>query len=523
MPLIANMDRNQIHMLCFEELVADDSMVRVIDAFCSSYNPMELGFETKGRSHEGRPAFSANALIRIYIYGYLNKLRSSRDLEKACRTNVELWWLTGYQIPCYKTIADFRKNNSTGFKNLFKHFRSFCKQLNLYGKDTIAIDSSKFRAQNSKKNNFNQKKIDQHLQYIESQNKHYLEELDLADAGESEMERQEIEGKLELLAHRKEKYESLDKELTASGELQISTTDRDARALPLHMNIVEVAYNVQTAVDDKHNLIVNYGVTNCKDNDALAPMALEAKAALDMEDEEILTVLADKGYYTGEQLEVCHQNNIDTLVAPRLKGNCDKDARFQKNKFHYAAEDDVYICPEGNELITNGNYYSQKGRRKESRFKRYTLKYSTCSTCPFAEECVGGRLKNSQGKVIQRYEFEDAIDHNNEQVALRRNEYKRRQAIVEHPFGTIKRQWSFTHTLLKTKEKVETEFSIIFLCYNLRRLMSILGQNGLKKALIHKVFHIFTFWRAVACQIDNILLGYVNNYSECERRVDYCS
>jgi transposase len=183
MPLIPNMDRNQIHMLCFEELVAaafaqccvgvvvtkramaarDDSMVRVIDAFCSSYNPTELGFGAKGRSYDGRPAFSANALIRIYIYGYLNKIRSSRDLEKACRTNIELWWLTGYQIPCYKTIADFRKNNATGFKNLLKHFREFCKQLNLYGKDIISIDGSKFRAQNSKKNNFNQKKIDQHL------------------------------------------------------------------------------------------------------------------------------------------------------------------------------------------------------------------------------------------------------------------------------------------------------------------------------------------------------------------------
>lgn len=521
MPVIPNMDRNQIHMLCFEELVSEESMVRVIDAFCSTYKPQDLGFEVKGLSQEGRPAFSADTLIRIYIYGYLNKLRSSRELERACRLNIELWWLTGYQVPCYKTIADFRKNNRLGFSNLFKHFRGFCKQLELYGKDTVAIDGSKFRAQNSKKNNFNQKKIEQHLQYIESQNEHYLKELDKADAAVSKMDRKEIEDKLESLAARKEKYESLDKELKASGELQISTTDPDARALPLHMNIVEVGYNVQTAVDDKHNLIVNYEVTNCKDNDTLSSMAIEAKSALDLGPDEILTALADKGYYTGEQLEKCHQNNVDTLVSPKKNGNSKKDARFQKNKFEYAIEADVYICPEGKALKTNGNYYSQKGRRKVSRFKRYTLKHSTCKQCPFAKQCVGGRLNKGHGKVIQRYEFEDAMDHNNEQMALRKNEYKRRQAIVEHPFGTIKRQWSFTHTLLKTKEKVETEFSIIFLCYNLRRVMSILGQKGLKKALNHIFLHILTCWRSMSGVSDKYLYELVTIRGGCQRQIKY--
>ena len=260
------------------------------------------------------------------------------------------------------------------------------------------------------------------------------------------------------------------------------------------MNIVEVAYNVQTVVDDKHNLIVNYAVTNCKDNDALSPIALGARSALDLDKEEIITVLADKGYYTGEQLETCHLNNIDTLIAPKDTSNSKKDSRFQKNKFTYDLGMDIYTCPEGQELKTNGNYYAQKSRSKESRFKRYTLKYTVCSKCPYSLECVGGRLKHSQGKVIQRYEYEDAMDHNNEQIAMRRNEYKRRQAIVEHPFGTIKRGWGYTYTLLKTIPKVETEFSIIYLCYNFKRLVGILGFEGLKKAFSALFSAIFTLW-----------------------------
>lgn len=521
MPIIPSMSRHQMHMLCFEEMISEDNMVRVVDAFCSSYKPEQLDFVVKGKSNEGRPAFAADTLIRIYIYGYLNRVRSSRRLEKACRVNVELWWLTGYQIPCYKTIADFRKINRIGFMNLFNHFRAFCNQLELYGKDTIAVDGSKFRAQNSKKNNFNQKKIDHHLEYIESQSKRYLEELDLADKNESELERSEIDAKLDSLSKRKEKYERLDQELKSSDELQISTTDPDARALPLHMNIVEVSYNVQTAVDDKHNLIVNYEVTNCKDNDALSSMAIQAREGLDLEQEDVLTVLADKGYYTGEQIETCHLNNIDTLVATKNTANSKKDIRFQKNKFYYDADSDVYVCPEGNELITNENFYSQKDKRRKSRFKRYTLKHSVCSACPYADACVGGRLKYRQGKVIQRQEFDDALDHNDEQVVLRQNEYKRRQAIVEHPFGTIKRQWSFTHTLLKTKKKVDTEFSIIFLCYNLRRVMSILGQDGLKKALNRLFSDFFGLWSSMKHHSAKIYYRLVNAHDAGKAQVEY--
>ncbi len=291
MPIIPNTDRNQLQMMSLEDMVDEQSMARLIDAYCMSYDAESLGFVVKGKSHEGRPAFSADTLIRIYLYGYLHKLRSSRDLDRACRTNVELWWLTGSQMPCYKTIADFRKDNKTGFRNLFKHFREFCRMLKLFGEDTVAIDGSKFRAQNSKKNNYNKKKVEQHQEYIREQTEQYLDELDKADKDESKMEVKDIKKKLDQLKVRKAKYDSLERQLNQSDELQISTTDIDSRATPLHMNIVQMAYNVQSIVDDKHNLILDYEVTNKKDLDQLSGLAGKAKEAMEMTEDNMLTVL----------------------------------------------------------------------------------------------------------------------------------------------------------------------------------------------------------------------------------------
>ena len=496
MPIIPNSDRHQLQMMCLDDLVGEDSMVRLIDLYSSTYDAETLGFVVKGKCHEGRPAFAADTLIRIYLYGYLHKLRSSRELERACRTNVELWWLTGSQMPCYKTIADFRKENRTGFRNLFKHFREFCRALKLFGEDTVAIDGSKFRAQNSKKNNFNKRKVKQHQDYIQEQTEHYLEELDKADESGSDLEVNDIKKKLDKLKERKEKYDSLEEQLDQNDELQISTIDPDARAIPLQFNIVQMAYNIQSITDDKHSLVADYEVTNQNDMNALSSTAMQGKKAFELTQDDMLTVLADKGYYNGEEIEKCHENNIDTLVSPRDRTNTKKDERFQKNKFKYDAEQDIYICPEGHQLKTNGKYYQQSsGRKNRYWFKRYTLKYSICSVCPYAKECAGGKLKQSQGKSIERSEYADATDHNNEQVAIRKNEYRRRQSIVEHPFGTIKRGWGFTYTLLKTIPKVETEFSLIFLCYNFRRLVTILGFEGLKEALQATFLAIFATWR----------------------------
>lgn len=346
----------------------------------------------------------------------------------------------------------------------------------MFGKKTIAIDGSKFRAQNSKKNNYNSKKIQQHLDYIDVQTQEYLTDLDDNDADDS---------RFHDLQSRKDKYENLQKQLDSSDQLQISTTDPDARALPLKMNIVQVAYNVQTAVDDKHNLIADFEITNYKDSESLAPLSINTKKAFGIDQEGLLTVLADKGYYKAEQIYKCHQNNIDTLVAIRTKPNKNKAAHVRKDKFVFNKVTDTYTCPKGVTLNRQGTFYERKLNGKlQFRFMRYIANFQDCSKCPFLNECVTQSSQSiKRGRLIDRSEYEDSRVRNDINIKARRNEYKRRQAIVEHPFGTIKRQWGYTHTLLKGIKNVSTEFSIILLCYNLKRVANILGHNGLKQAI----------------------------------------
>lgn len=281
--------------------------------------------------------------------------------------------------------------------------------------------------------------------------------------------------RLKELGERKVKYEELLKKLEESSARQISTTDEDARALALHMNIVEVSYNIQTSVDDKHNLIAEYEVTNEKDNNALVHMARKTKEGLDIPEEETITALADKGYYKGEQLHDCHENNIETIVAIHDQTDKTKAEHVRKEQFEYKAKDNTYRCPSGQTLQFQARYKRRKGGKEVGEFDRYAIRHSICKECRYYQECVSEAKKTqSQGRCIDRSIYQDAIDRNAKNVETRKGEYKRRQAIVEHPFGTIKRGWGFSYTLMKTIPKVETEFSIIFLCYKLRRTMSIL-------------------------------------------------
>jgi transposase len=491
-------DRNQLKMASLDMMVAQDSTARVIDCFLDFAMDSDLGFKVNDDQRTGRPSYPERTLLGIFIYGYLNKLRSSRELQKACEVNVELWWLIHEHKPCYKTIANFRKDNNAAFKKLFVVFRTFCKRIELYGKNTVAIDGTKLRAQNSKKNNFNIKKVNQHLDYIANQEE-YLNTLEQQD---------DIDEKLASIKARKDKYENLKNQLEESDETQISTTDPDARALPLHMNIVEVGYNIQSSVDDKHNLIVAYDVTNVKDNDALTLMAIKSKKALDLAEEDSLTVLADKGYFKGEQIHQCHKNNIDTLVAPRFYVDKNKAQHVRKDKFVYEENTNRYTCPNGKILSYQATYKRRKSGKEVSEFDRYAIRYSECKACPYFKDCVTpSQQRGSQGRTIDRSPFETSVEKNNEQIEARRVEYKRRQAIVEHPFGTIKRQWGMYYTLMKTKPKVETEVTIIFLCYNLRRVMSILGQEGLKMALKRVGKWIFTLRRSIEYGIVKIFFS----------------
>lgn len=484
---ISTIDRSQMQILSLDVMVPSDSIVRVLDVFLDFAESTELGFK-KEKQKTGRPSFPTRTLLGIYLYGYLHKIRSSRDLEKSCKVNVEVMWLVKGQHPCYKTISNFRKINKKGFRNLFIFYRDFCKELDLYGKDVVAIDGSKFRAQNSMKNNYNEKKIIRHLDYIETKVEEYIESLDEEDKMDAK-ENPDNHLKLQEFAERKLQYEALQKQLNESEATQLSTTDPDAKSLPLKMNIVEVSYNLQSAVDAKYNLIVDYQITNKSDFSALAPMSLSAKEALDLKSTDSITVLADKGYYSGEQIAKCHDHNIDTLVAPKSKTSKSKDPKVSKAKFIYEKTTDKYTCPKGINLHRQGKVYK---RHDGIPFKRYVAHWTDCSKCPWVDICVStGSQKASRGRMLNRSIYEDQMDENDKQVNLRKEEYRKRQAIVEHPFGTIKRQWGFNHTLMKTIPKVETEFSIIMLCYNLRRIMSILGLDGLKKALKVAFYHFF--------------------------------
>jgi len=493
MPQISKKDRDQMQMMAISEHIPEDSLVRVIDVFIDTADLVKLGFIVKGKSHEGRPAFSPEILTKLYLYGYLHGIRSSRKLEHACKINVELWWLLCFLKPKYKTISDFRKNNPEGFANLFVHFRKFCLQQGLYGRETVAIDGSKFRAQNSMKNNYNDRKIRKHLEYIDSQYDDYISTLDDNDRDEKVINK---------LNERRAKYEDLKGQLDNSDQTQISTSDPDARALPLHMRIVQVGYNVQSAVDDKHNMIVDYQVTNKNDHRALAPMALRSKEALNLDNDGILTVLADKGYHTGEQLQTCHDNNIDTLVAaPNKPKQTDrtKPPHLRKENFKYNKKSDTLTCPNRKRLTKQARYTRKdKKGRPAGQFDRYTIKFSVCKQCPFVDQCVSkSNRERHHGRYIDRYTTDQAVSNNKLNLRDNRPLYKQRQAIVEHPFGTIKRQWGYSHTLLKTIPKVQTEFSIIMLAYNFKRTMSILGAKGLKKALKRAYFKFLNITDAV--------------------------
>jgi len=503
-------NRDQLQMFSLEAAVAHQSIVRVVDAFVDSIDLAEFGFIIKGKIKNGAPAFRAADLLKLYYYGYLNRVRSSRRLERETLTNIEAIWLIRGARPGYKTIANFRKDNPKSLKKVFQNLNRFLIGQDLFDADTVAIDGAKFRAQNSKKNNYNEKKVEQHLSYIEKKTQEYLQQLDEIDDAEDEGEQElkmEIALKLDHLQQRNEKYQNLKKQIEVArenGQTQVSTSDPDARALPKKMNIVEVGYNIVTASEKKNCFITNFDVLNQNDAYALSPVALEAQKVLQNDEQNPLTVLADKGFDTGYELKICAQNNINTIVAPKKRLSNKVNKKFAKHAFVYQEDNDTYTCPQEEILTTNGKSYNKKTygqHRAPYKFKRYTCSFNICKNCPCKLKCIGEpNLKNSKGRYIERSEYQPYIDDNIERYKVSKEIYRQRQTIVEHPFRTIKRQWGFDYTLLKTKVKVDAEFSIIFTAYNLRRAISIMGVSELisrLKELFCKIFDIRCFIAAL--------------------------
>jgi len=473
---ITGEDRNQIILFpeSIDEYVSDNNSIRIIDEYINQLDLKRLGFKRAVNPSTGRPPYHPKDMLKLYLYGYLNRVRSSRRLEQEAIRNLEVIWLLKKLKPDFKTIADFRKDNKKALKKVFRDFTKLCDEWELFGKELVAIDGSKFRACNSKKNNYNTKKLARHLKYLDEKIENYIQELDQGDKTEASLEKPDvntIKERIQQLRERKEKYESYQRKLKQSGENEISTTDPDSRLMANHNN-VEVSYNVQTTVDAKHKLIADFKVTQ-KPNDLgeLDNMALRAKKLFR---NKTFEVLADKGYYQAKDLKKCTENGITVYITKQTYANGTKDPAFYADQFKYDPERKVYICPGGKEL-----YYARE-RKKDGKIIGYEYRnYAACKKCEFKERCT----KAKKGRTICRHVDQDFLDRIDSQTKRNLKMYKLRQMIVEHPFGTIKRGWEAYFFLTKRKVSVSAEISLSFLAYNFKRAINILGTEEILRRL----------------------------------------
>ena len=475
MQYIQGISRQQLQISSLEDTICADNPIRFIDAFVNHIDFEKLGFQTKVLKTEGRPSFKSETFLKLYLYGYLNGIRSSRRLEKECFRNIEVQWLLEAICPNYHSIADFRKDNPKALKQLFKLFVSFLKNADLIAGDTIAIDGTKSRAHNSKKANFNQKKIDKHKDYIEMKSQEYLDQLEQNDNQESPMAIKNIQQKIERLKQNTLKYELLEEALKTSGEPQVSTTDADARALLVQGQVVEVSYNIQAAVDSKYNLVVATHTINRNDKNALSAIALETKENLEL---ETFTVLVDKGYHNGRELDTCKQNNITTIVAVPDQGKSNENGtqpEYFVSNFIYNKEANTYTCPEGQTLTTTGRWHKKTGRTEASGYMFQKYRTPACKTCPVKDLCTSRK----GGRELDRSQYATAVEENHQRYKANPQLYRKRQEINEHIFGTIKRKWGYNYTDLIGLEKVNGEHSLIMLVYNIKRSINILGVPDL--------------------------------------------
>ena len=457
-----------------DQIISADNEVLIIDLFAESINLADFKFVVKTAT-EGRPAYNPKDLLKLFVYGYLNSIRSSRTLEKECHRNIELMWLMKQLRPDHNTISNFRRDNHKAIRKVFRHTVSIAQQFNLIGGKLIAGDSTKLRAQNSKKNNFNEGKIEQHLDYIESRLNEYYKALELADEDNKKI----IAVEIQKHENRKGFYNNLSIELEQNGDTQISTADSDSRQLITRNNITEVAYNIQTVVDARHYLPIDYKVTNENDSKAMGGMLRRTKCILQTNQ---FTALYDKGYHRGSEIKKALEMGIDIMVAIPGVGSFAPDANYNVDKFIYNSNEDTYTCPQQQTLTTNGSWYQKSKQRYIYFVKHY--KTSACSHCPALSQCT----KNKKGRLLERSEYQPYIDQNGKNIEANSGTYKKRQSIVEHPYGIIKRQWGFYYiTTKKGINRASADVGLMFVAYNLRRLINIIGKDLFKKFLAELV------------------------------------
>lgn len=468
--------RQQVSLLpeCLDDYIGEDNPVRIVDAFVEELDLSSLGFKGADPAFTGRPAYHPAVLLKLYIYGYLNRIQSSRRLEREAQRNVELMWLTGRLAPDFKTIADFRHHNGVGIRNVCKRFVGLCRELKLFTQAIVAIDGSKFKAVNSRDRNFTPGKIEARQRQIEQSIQRYMDALETADRtqpAEVEAKTERLTEKIKTLRAQMRQLDQTQEELKQERDGQRSTTDPDARSMNSQAKGTGlVGYNVQAAVDAKHHLVVAHEVTNIgNDRAQLTKMALAARAAMG---KKKLQAFADRGYFSGTELKACEDAGIATYVPKPMTSGAKAEGRFDKSDFVYITEHDAYRCPAGEHAIYRFNTVEKNGLNARVYWT------SACPQCPIKAQCT-----TSSYRRVRRWEHEDVLERVQQRLDQKLDAMTLRRRTVEHVFGTLKHWMGTTHFLTKTLAHVGTEMSLQVLAYNLKRVMRILGIEKTLQAM----------------------------------------
>jgi len=468
-------DRRQPALLpsCLEDYVSEDNPARVIDVFVDELDLGGLGFVMTAAA-TGRPPYHPGTLLKLYVYGYLNRVQSSRRLEREAQRNVELMWLTGKLAPDHKTIANFRKDNASAIQAACAHFIVLCREIGLFTQAVAAVDGSKFKAVNTRDKNFTPVKLKKRIEQVAQHIAGYLDELDTADRQEGEAieaRSAKLKDKIETLRAQMQMLKAMETQVAASPDGQVSLTDPDARAMASSgRGSGIVGYNLQSAVDAEHHLIVAHDVVMTPtDRNQLTSISAKAKDAMGL---ERLDVLADRGYFSGEEILACEAIGVTPYVPKPLTSGAKADGRFGKQDFAYVAEQNAYRCPAGN-LLPHHMTTVEKGLTLHRYWDR-----ASCQACALKPQCTP-----SVERRITRWEHEDIIDAMQRRMDLAPYAMRARRRIVEHPFGTIKSWMGNPHLLMKRLKNVKTEIGLHVLAYNMKRVMQILGTGPLMTAM----------------------------------------
>jgi len=461
-----------------DDYVSESNPVRAIDAYVTTLSLLDFKIHNSDSGlTAGQPAFHPSILIKLYLYGYINGLRSSRKLEREAARNLEVIWLADNLRPSYKTIANFRKDNSAALKAINKDFILLCRQLNLYKGEEVAVDGSFFKADASTDSIYTAKKLEQQLEALDKKIEAYQQQWAEQDSTDDKagvgslVDDPDLADKIERLKQQQAEKKGLQDQLKASSDTQISTVDRDARLLSKRGQTT-AGYNVQIAVDSQHKLLVAVEVTqDGNDTQQLMPMLENAQAILQSKH---LIGLADSGYFSGEQLKQANEKGIEIYVPiPKKNGSAGKEGRFTRDRFTYDAENDCYHCPQGERIARCGQLRQQGNRRVWV----YKSKKSVCKNCPLQTQCL---KENATYKKLERWEHEALVDQHRAHMEGSRPMMVKRSSTVEHPFGTLKHRAGMHHFLMRGLEKCRGEFSLMALCYNFTRVLNILGVEAFR-------------------------------------------